>query len=76
MLTVTLPSGKVYTFAARNAARAHALAAKTGGFVTGGTAAQRSGADDGYDAQRDADLLSGRRSAERYARYGRNLRMR
>lgn len=72
MLKVTVPSGKVYTFAPRNAARAHALAAKTGGFVTGAAPST----DDGYDAQRDADLLSGRRSAERYARYGRNLRMR
>ena len=34
MLTVTLPSGKRYTFAARNAARARALADRTGGTLT------------------------------------------
>lgn len=34
MLKVTLPNGKTYTYAQRNAAKARALAAKTGGTLT------------------------------------------
>lgn len=66
MLTVTLPSGKVYTYADRNASKANALAAKTGGTVTR-TDAPRTyrcdcgrptcgGCDDAMDARRDDNL--------------------
>lgn len=61
MLTVTLPNGRTYNYAERNAHRAYDLAARTGGTVSGGARCDcgRSacgGCDDSYDARRDANL--------------------
>jgi len=69
MFTVTLPSGKVYTYGPAKRAAAYALAAKTGGTVVE-TGRRTRVDDDGYDAIRDAALMAGGTYAARAVRWG------
>lgn len=58
MWTVTLPSGRTYTYGARREAAARALAAKTGGIVTYTGQRWAGDSDDGYDRMRDDALVA------------------
>lgn len=77
MYVVTLPNGRTYTYGPSRATAARALAAKTGGTVTGPAApAERCdclrpscyGCDDAHDARRDAMAERGTLRARRYVR--------
>lgn len=59
MYRVTLPSGKTYTYAARNARQARALAEKTGGTLTTTYRPVGPDDDDAYDRARDARREAG-----------------
>lgn len=54
MYIVTLPNGRTYTYGARNATAARALAARTGGTLTTTVRPVGGDDDDAYDRARDA----------------------
>jgi hypothetical protein len=61
MWTVTLPSGKTYTYGRNGESRARDLARRTGGTVTYTGPRWSGDSDDGHDRARDAALVAGYR---------------